>query len=324
MTSPTASLLQHLLTRSDLARLEVASTQVAAWLADGSLEPVAEVPVDDAAGEQVFSVADEALRAELGARLATIGKSAVLLSPRRIRSFLRRAADGGAGTAAAADTADVVADADVAALFAALVADLDGDLENVLRLAMEEADVELGPQAIGARPAEEAITEESMLRDNPIVLADSDVATWFRDGEFGAAPTGSGAPLDDLVPVAGEDLEELAATVAFHSEQLERLVDLPHALEDLAREVERIRAALEVAGALPPAAAAEGATDAAANPSPAMRTGQRTSLMAICLALLCWSGLVWFGTGSATLALSSFLAATVIGYLALQPATWRR
>lgn len=308
MTSSTASLLQHLLTRSDLTRLEIASTQVEQWEASGALEAVAVVPSDGPADEHVFVVADETLRSELDARLATIGKPDVLSSPPQIRSFLRSAANG------------QMADADLAEQLAAVLTHLDGDLENLVRLALEAPDTE------PALPHPVPIVDDSevtdILRGDPNVLPDSNVSAWFRDEQ---AVDGQGAPLDDLVPLAGEDFEELEATVAFHSEQIERLVDLPHVLEQLAREVAQLRGALESAG-LPvpePVDAGAAAELEPGNAAPVLRS-PRTALLVICTALLCWTGLVWAGTGSAALALTSFVAANVVGYLALQPASWRR
>ena len=77
MTSPTASLLQHLLTSSDLAQLEIPASQVEAWLGTRSLAPVGELPSAGADAEQVFSVTDAALRRDLAVRLAAAGKPIV-------------------------------------------------------------------------------------------------------------------------------------------------------------------------------------------------------------------------------------------------------
>jgi hypothetical protein len=322
MTPPTASLLQHLLTRSDLARLGILPEQLDAWLAEGSMESVGELPDGDGRDEQVLSVADTTLRSDLVTQLAAIGKSAVLLNPQALLAFLQ-------GAASRNSQADVpehvpVADADIAVLFAAVVAHLDGDLENVLRLARQAADRGSESPGLSGGDANDGVTEESMLRDNPIVLADSNVSAWFRDSQVDAMPTRPGAPLDDLVPLAGEDLEELAATVAFHSEQLDRLVDLPHTLDHAIADIERIRTALEDFGMLTPVEPTDASPVTGAIPQPTVFNERRTSLIAICLALWCWSALVWFGTGSAALAVSSFVAASVVGYLALQPASWRR
>jgi hypothetical protein len=321
MTPSTVSLLQHLLTRSDLTRLEVPADQVEAWLASEVLAPVAELaPADDeeGPGEQVFAVADADVRADLGSRLAAIGKPTVLLSPPRIRSFLHRAASGDSGPVAAGEEtaaaiADQVPDSDLAQMLSDAIAALDGDMEIVVRLAEEEARL----QSDGPAPAAEA----------PAATETMGSSEWFDAGELEAAMgkldlgqaaadddqvvtesvAVKGTPLEDLVPLADEGLEELAATVAFHNEQLERLVDLPHELQALKGELQQLRSAVQAGGTV------------ATMSGDSTFDGRRTSLMAIGLALLCWSGLIWFGTGSATLALVSFVAANVIGCLALQP-----
>lgn len=336
MMSPAASLLQHLLTRADLSRLEIPAAQIEAWRSAGLLEPVAGPATAEADDEQVFAVADAALRTDLAARLAKVGKPTVLLSRAHIHAFLHRAAGGGSGAAAARrpSVSDAVAqlpDGDFAELFAAAVAELDGDLETVVRLAREVAGTESSPPAPARAhtPLRRLTdTEESMLLDNPIHRRRHDDSEWFDTAELAAAmgdlgasagandpADGESAPLNDLVPLAEDDLEELAALVAFHSEQLERLVDLPHSIDLLTRQVEQLHRALQDGEPLPPSIA-EQATFGASRAA----DGRRTSLLAIGLALLCWSGLVWVGTGSTTLALVSFAAANAIGFLAVRPA----
>lgn len=320
MTSATDSLLQHLLTRSDLARLQVPSAQVEQWLTDGRLEAVATLSGGE--GDAVMSVADAALRSELGARLAAAGKSTVLLCPERIRSFLQRAA----ASEEAAKVADELTDGDLTQMLATAIAELDGDLEVVARLAEEEAALQATPADDGnavEQGIDTAAAEVELLYEPFAIGKSATKSEWFEAGELEAAmgklasrsigaeteevaATTTGE-LDDLVPLLHEDFEELAASVAFHSEQLERLVDLPHTVEELTQELEQLRAAVQSGGVL-------------ATMSDSSFDGRRTSLMAIGLAMLCWSGLIWFGTGSATLALVSFVAANVIGCLALQPA----
>jgi len=331
MTSSTVSLLQHLLTRSDLTRLEVPSGQVEAWSANGVLVPVAELaPIDaeEGPGEQVFAVTDAAVRADLGSRLAAIGKPTVLLSPPRIRSFLHRAASGdtepvSAGDETAAAVADQMPDSDLAQMLTEAIAALDGDMEIVVRLAEEEARL----QSNGPVPTEPQRPAATPAAEEPAPAETMGGSEWFDAGELEAAMgkldlgqaaaddeqvvtesvAVKGTPLEDLVPLADEGLEELAATVAFHNEQLERLVDLPHELQALQGELQQLRAAVQAGGTV------------ATMSGDSTFDGRRTSLMAIGLALLCWSGLIWFGTGSATLALVSFVAANVIGCLSLQP-----
>lgn len=336
MTSPTASLLQHLLTSSDLAQLEIPASQVEAWLGTRSLAPVGELPSAGADAEQVFSVTDAALRRDLAVRLAAAGKPIVLLSPQRIRSFLRRAASGAVDAAVSVPGSVTAAvsqlpDDDFAELFAAAVAELDGDLEIVMRLAAEEATVDAKPPAANrAHTRELTDTEESMLLDNPVRRRNQETTEWFDTAELEAAmgtlagatdeAAGGREPLNDLVPLAEEDLEELGAIVAFHSEQLERLADLPHSIDLLARRVEQLRRTVQDGEPLP----ASTADQVALGATPSTCDGRRTSLLAIALALVCWSGLIWFGTGSATLALVSLAAANVIGFFAVQPLDRRR
>lgn len=90
MTRPDSPLHQHLLTRSDLARMAVPAAQILTWLAAGALDQVGALG-DERDGNPVFTVTDTGLRAELLPRLLAIGKPAVVLTPLRVRSFLLRA-----------------------------------------------------------------------------------------------------------------------------------------------------------------------------------------------------------------------------------------
>lgn len=90
MTRTKPSLQRHLLTRSDLARLEVPAGEVTSWLANGWLEQIGELP-DGEAGDDVFTVPAEPLRQELQQRLQEMGKTPVVLDPLRVRTFLHRA-----------------------------------------------------------------------------------------------------------------------------------------------------------------------------------------------------------------------------------------
>ncbi|MEO6596371.1 MAG: hypothetical protein ABIP94_16600 [Planctomycetota bacterium] len=154
MTRPTTSLQQHLLTRSDLARLEVPAATILSWLANGWLEQVGRIPDDDIEGDPVFTVLDENLRQELATRLETIGKPAVVLTPLRVRSFLMRALLGhsrkrsehGLLPAAPAPTTDPVVqhlqETDLVSVLQEAAADLEADVEAMLQLAQEEAELE--------------------------------------------------------------------------------------------------------------------------------------------------------------------------------------
>ena len=90
MTRPDSPLHQHLLTRSDLARMAVPAAQILTWLAAGALDQVGALG-DERDGDPVFTVTDTRLRADLLPRLLAIGKPAVVLTPLRVRSFLLRA-----------------------------------------------------------------------------------------------------------------------------------------------------------------------------------------------------------------------------------------
>lgn len=420
MSSPTSSLLQHLLTRSDLERLDVAPPQVDAWLANRALEPIAQLPAAQAAaeGEQVFSVPDATLRDDLGARLTAIGKPTALLCPLRIRSFLQRTARGvSPADAAAADPAAAVAeelpDGDLAEMLATAIRAIDGDIEVVLRLAEQApaTDVARTAAVTGTRDhegddvTEAHVTEESLLLDDPIAPGGNSESEWFDTSELAAAmgdlapdpaaaiepaaiaepttstaspafakpteavatieaidaqvPPTAAAADDETVPVPDAALTALVASleaqaaelgaltqmVATHGELLRRLDGMQGAIESLHQQVAELRAtAVLAAAAVPPAPVAPPAQERAPAPPPApvatpvtaleapaaaapttatcphaVVDHRRTSLMATGLALMCWSGLIWFGTGSATLALVSFVAANVVGCLALRP-----
>ena len=80
---------RHLLTRTDLARLEVPEDRVGEWLAAGSLEQVGALPAADGA-DPVFAVHAVDLRAELHDMLVALGKANAALGPVQARSQLLR------------------------------------------------------------------------------------------------------------------------------------------------------------------------------------------------------------------------------------------
>jgi len=80
---------RHLLTRTDLARLEVPDERVDEWLAAGSLEQVGALPAEGGA-EPVFAVHAVDLRAELHELLVALGKANAALGPVQARSQLLR------------------------------------------------------------------------------------------------------------------------------------------------------------------------------------------------------------------------------------------
>lgn len=82
---------QHLLTRSDLARLSVPAARILSWLANGWLDQIGVLPDGRSGGDPVFTVQTKELRAELAQRLATLGKTSVVFTSLRVRSLLLRA-----------------------------------------------------------------------------------------------------------------------------------------------------------------------------------------------------------------------------------------
>ncbi|HEU4418572.1 MAG TPA: hypothetical protein VFT55_06510 [Planctomycetota bacterium] len=88
MTRRTIPLQQNLLTRSDLARLEILAAQLRHWQATGWLEQIGRLPDAESHGDAVFAVHSPDLRKELASRLETLGKSAVVMSPQQARSLL--------------------------------------------------------------------------------------------------------------------------------------------------------------------------------------------------------------------------------------------
>jgi hypothetical protein len=90
MNRPHPSLSQHLLTRSDLAQLEIPAARVAHWLSKGWLEQVAALSAEHGVPNPVFAVLDDQLKDELSSRLVELGKAEVVFSPLRIRSVLLR------------------------------------------------------------------------------------------------------------------------------------------------------------------------------------------------------------------------------------------
>ena len=157
MTRPTAPLQQHLLTRSDLARMEVPAAQILSWLASGTLEQVGRLPDDELVADPVFTVHTPDLLEELAKRLGAIGKPAVVLTPLAVRSFLMRALlhrreTTRAHTHEEAQQPDTqvgarLLESDLAHVLQEAAADFDADFEAMLRLAEKEAQVEADERA---------------------------------------------------------------------------------------------------------------------------------------------------------------------------------
>lgn len=135
----------------------VPAGEILGWLAEGDIEQVGSLAGTD--GEDpVFTVAPR-LRDALSDRLARIGKTAVVLSPLRVRSFLLRSLLQGAhpplDTATDLPAQPVTSEVPVEALAQHLLttdlaqvlheaaADLDTDVAALLQLAQEEAQLEL-------------------------------------------------------------------------------------------------------------------------------------------------------------------------------------
>jgi hypothetical protein len=90
MTQPPVSLSQHLLTRSDLAKLGIPAGRILTWLGRGWLDQVGSLPGHQPHGDPVFAVLARELRSELADRLLELGKDMVVFSPLRVRSLLMR------------------------------------------------------------------------------------------------------------------------------------------------------------------------------------------------------------------------------------------
>lgn len=150
----------------------VPAGEILGWLAEGDIEQVG--ALTGSHGEDpVFTVAPR-LRDALADRLARIGKTAVVLSPLRVRSFLLRSLLHGAhpplgpGTDQPTTpvTSEVPAEAlaqhllttDLAQVLHEAAADLDADVAAMLQLAQEEAELELAKTAAATEetPADEA------------------------------------------------------------------------------------------------------------------------------------------------------------------------
>lgn len=135
----------------------VPAGEILGWLAEGDIEQVGAL-AGSHGEDPVFTVAPR-LRDALSDRLARIGKTAVVLSPLRVRSFLLRSLMHGAhppldtGTALPTQptTSEVPIEAlaqhllttDLAQVLHEAAADLDTDVAAMLQLAQEEAQLEL-------------------------------------------------------------------------------------------------------------------------------------------------------------------------------------
>ena len=139
MDRTTAPLAQHLLTRSDLAQLEIPAAEVLDWLARGRIEQIGRLPSDETSGEPIFTVLDTDLRSNLTSRLAGIGKEAVVLTPMRVRSFLMRALMRRGEHPAVDPAAPGQLDGAMADMLRDAAEGLSADVDAVLKVAREEA-----------------------------------------------------------------------------------------------------------------------------------------------------------------------------------------
>lgn len=229
MPRPTDILRQHVLTRSDLAKLEVSPGDILDWLGDGWLEPIAS-PDAATSNDPIFTVSDRSLRQRLAPMLATIGKPTVVLTPLRVRSFLVRAMmqehDQRPEPASPATSDDPANDR---VLAVEPLPALD-DASYIAQVAIEEAEQELSEVAAEAVAEPEA--EAEAVADDAS-LADEDADGWFDSGDLAseldaldlfkprdevAEATTEEAfaepPVEQPVEPSGEPLAEIAAAAA--------------------------------------------------------------------------------------------------------------
>lgn len=188
MSRPVDDIRRRLLTRSDLARLEVPASKVLSWLSRGAIDLVGNFTAPDGAGDPVFAVLADDVRAELAAGLSTSGRDRVVFAPLRARSLLLRALLAERGIAVPAEIDDVlVADPPALGLAAeaglaqqllaagleqVLVAaeDLEQEVAAVIELARREQTADPAPTA----PAEGA---DETRQAPATVRCDGDVET---------------------------------------------------------------------------------------------------------------------------------------------------
>ena len=251
MTRPKPSLHQHLLTRSDLARLQVPAGDVLSWLANGTLEQVGVLP-DDGDGDPVFTVLSNRLRQELALRLIEVGKPTVVLTPLRVRSFLLRAlltrpaAPGVTGDPLPADPHDEQALAEV---LQEVVAEVVADVAEVERLAAEEAQLEAAASdGVDEEPRGEAPTSA------PVEAGAMPEAT---TAEPAAAEPARETCADDEQR-EGDEAEERHATDATDATDEDPCFDvddLANTLDGLEPSPEPADAPIQLVAAAPPPAA---------------------------------------------------------------------
>ncbi|MCC7061673.1 MAG: hypothetical protein IT456_02645 [Planctomycetes bacterium] len=195
MTQPPVSLSQHLLTRSDLAKLGIPAGRILTWLGNGWLDQVGALPGHGTQGDPVFAVLTRELRHELANRLLELGKDTVVFSPLRVRSLLMRslllqqhgttppaktAAPATAEPPEADPVIEALLDPDVADALRSTAHDLEREVETVLELAREEARLEAIEQAAEAA----ANSEGDPMEDGFRAADDDDAANESHDVDF--------------------------------------------------------------------------------------------------------------------------------------------
>lgn len=316
MTSSTATLLRQLLTRADLAQITGDAAQIDTWLHDGALARVGEVPGDGGA-EPVFTVTDTKLRAELAQKLAASGKDDVALSVEQLHDVLAR------------EVAATATESDPSRQLAMAVAALGADFDVVLDLADAPTPLDAAPAA-APTPAAGPMSEDEAVVEALIAPVPTSARSrpktdteWFDVSELEAA-------MGDLLPMTASVAAEAPAT-AFevtpaappHANVTEDLYALTEMVHGHGQRLEALEAAIaDLTRMQPPEAApaelpADDAADATTS-EPRHTDQRRTAGLVFACALSGWSLLLWFGTGSATLALASLCAAAAIVGAALR------
>jgi hypothetical protein len=323
MTHSATALSQHLLTRSDLAKLGISAGSILAWLADRLLEPVGSLPGADAEHDEVFAVPDRDHRVHLAGKLEAIGKKEIVFSPARVWSLMRCAMTPASGASKpAADSAAPVA---LDVTWEMLAHDAEAFVEMTRQEALLEAREAKAPAVKRAGDAEDLIGELGTWG-----AAATAASPEFVETPAGAAPTAAprsepavaqamtrvesflGELRQALVELAGRpqpqpvDVQPLVAAVQ------SGFVHSAEQLGDLGKRVEA-----SVASAVRTALDHEGAGHGG-GPTPASivvpRTDRSTTvLFAIGFLLLCWTAIFWFKTGSPKLAFGTLVGANLVG-----------
>lgn len=151
--------------------MAVPAAEVLAWLASGALEQVGTLPPEDDRGEPVFTVSTPELQRELTTRLGRIGKSAVVLTPLHVRSFLIRTMLR-AQPAAPVNGDDAIADGtELQRVLLDAAHEVLADIEVMQHLAAEEAQLEAAELA---RQQQEATALANAELADPVEPADEE------------------------------------------------------------------------------------------------------------------------------------------------------